>query len=107
MKTLFLLTLSALLTFPAFAKEPGFYVNGVSASTAQGAKLLIEELNANSGDHSVCYESDYQAALENVHESISISVLDVYGESEFPSLDTEISGKDGSSAYGIIPSCGE
>lgn len=66
---------------------------------------MIKELIVDSSDHQVCYVGNFESALENVHDSISISVLDVYGESENPPLDTEVKGSDGSSAFGIISAC--
>lgn len=92
---------------PPQEKQAGFYTNGVSASTADGASLLMTELIDNNDDHKVCYAGDYESALNNTHESISIAINDVYGEGEFPRLDVEVTGDDGRSAYGIISSCGE
>lgn len=105
MKMIMILVLSVFVSVPALAKKAGFYTKGVSASTAKGARMLVTELIENQDNHQVCYEGDYQSALDNTHDSISISVIDVYGESEFPTLDTEVQGQDGRSAYGNIPAC--
>ncbi len=105
MKAITVLIVGLTFSFSASAKDAGFYVKGISASTAKGAKLLLNELTVNHDDHDVCYEGDYQSALDNTHDSISIAINDVYGESEFPSLDVDVSGPNGDIAYGIISSC--
>lgn len=96
------------LAQPAFsnveAKNDGFYVKGVSASTLEGASLLVEELATNE-DHDICYAGDYESALESVHDSISIAINDVYGESEYPDLDADVTATSGQSASGIISAC--
>lgn len=90
---------------PSSADEAGFYVQGTSARTAVGAAALLQNLIEKDGDHDVCYRGDFQSALDNVDDSISIAVNDVFGEGEFPALDADVTGADGRSASGIISSC--
>lgn len=105
MKMYLSFVIGLVLTVSAQAQEVGFYTDGVSAKNAKGAAKLLNELIVNSDDHNVCYEGDYESALDMVHDSVSIAVLDVYGESEFPSLDVEVTGPNGQSAAAIIPAC--
>lgn len=105
MKSAAALVLGLFLALPAFAEEAGFYVNGVSAKTAAGAAAVMQNLIDKESDHDVCYSGDYESALNNVHDSLSIAVNDVYGESEFPALDADLDSADGQSASAIIHSC--
>lgn len=105
MKNLFFATSLLLISSAFAATTDGFYTNGVSASSAKGAHMLLTDLMTHSDNHKVCYVGNYEDALKNVHRSISISVYDVYGEAEFPPLDVEVTGKMGQSASGIISAC--
>ena len=105
MKVVFGLVIMLTFTFCAHAKEAGFYTSGISASSIDGANLLLNELTANRDEHQVCYKGDYQSALDNVHNSISIAINDIYGEGEHPALDAEVVGSNGQSASAIISAC--
>lgn len=105
MKTFFTLFIVTVIALPALAQQPGFYTAGVSASTEKGARKLMQELLTNEDEPDVCYSGDYQSALDSTDDFISIAIIDVYGESEFPPLDAEITDKDGSSVSAIIHSC--
>lgn len=88
-----------------FAKADGFYVQGKLADTAETAREFYEEVLSaqEAGDEArVCYVGAYEDAFESVHENLSISVLDVYGEDSQPALDTEVSIDDGEVDEGTI-----
>ncbi len=105
MKAVFGLIIILSFTICVQAREAGFYTNGISASSIDGANLLLNELIANRDEHQVCYKGDYQSALDNVHNSISIAINDIYGEGEHPALDAEVIGSNGQSASAIISAC--
>ena len=105
MKAVFGFVISLTFAFCAQANEAGFYTKGISASTIEGANLLLNELIPNPDEHQVCYKGDFQSALDNVHNSISISINDIYGEGEFPALDVDIVGTNGQSGSAIISAC--
>jgi|GEM_PF-6089254 len=96
----------------AAASRAGFQHDGVWVDSPEQARAMVEAMhraNTNDTDHGVCYVGGYEDALENLgqvaKDAVSLSVLDVYGESEFPPLDVEASTDSGIEAYGILSAC--
>lgn len=89
----------------ALAKEPGFYVNGVSANTEEGARLFVEDLKA--GGNNVCYEGHFESALDAVHSSITLETNRLFGEGENPDFDLVVNDTDSYTflAAGIVRPC--
>lgn len=95
----------------AFA-APGFYFQSKPVvSYADGSALFdaLKASNETDEEVDVCYEGDFSDAMSATEKlvkgAINFSLVDVYGEDEFPSLDLEFSNDKGDSAYGIISSC--
>lgn len=103
MSKLFVFASIALFTSVGFAKKDGFYVKGRSAATEAGALAFYNEMveAQESGDADICYSGDYESALENVHDSLSISIIDMY---ESGQMDAEVT-YDGETIGAIISPC--
>lgn len=91
------------------ASNAGFFYKGESVKDKKIADALFIELKLSEEDDrdvEVCYQGTWEEAVENEGEFLSIYVLDVYGETEFPSLDTEVKqNQTNEYSYYIIPSC--
>lgn len=110
---IFILILSGLLsTQVAFANAGIWLGNEFVDSPEMGVKLVraMKASNEYDDEIDVCYDGYFEEALNEAEKltknAISINLIDVYGESEFPQIEVEITevGKDGY-AYGIISGC--
>lgn len=91
---------------------PGFYHNSKPVNSPAAGKALFDAIKAakdSEEDVDVCYEGTYDDAIAategQAKGSITLNLIDVYGESEFPSLDMEFYNDKGDSTYGIVSSC--
>ncbi len=92
--------------------DAGFYLDSKPVvSYADGSALFktLKSANENDEEIDVCYVGSYDDAIsvtkKQASGAIVFSLIDVYGEDEFPALDLEFSNDKGESAYGIIHSC--
>lgn len=95
------------------SSDVGFYHNSILVDSAdKGHELFnaIEEAAGKDYEVDVCYKGDYYEAIAVTEErtggAVTFNLLDVYGESEFPPLDLEISSDMSEETVGtVVGSC--